>query len=66
MKLHICCAQKGEKACSEQQKAAMHIGFWKLCTAAMHVDTANKKSLMSFKNYYWAYLTGRYGRGSTK
>ena len=36
---HLPCAQ-GEKGCdSEWQKAAVHIGFWKLCMAAMHVDT---------------------------
>ena len=24
---------------TEQQKAAVHIGFWKLCMTAMHVET---------------------------
>ena len=34
----------GERARgSERQKAAVHVGFWKLCMAAMHVDTAKFK-----------------------
>ena len=34
----------GERASgSEQQNAAVHVGFWKLCTAAVHVDTAKFK-----------------------
>ena len=36
---HIPCTE-GEKALdSERDKAAEHIGFWKLCTAAVHVET---------------------------
>ena len=36
---HICRVQKKARG-SERQKAAVDIGFWKLCTAAVHVDTA--------------------------
>ena len=40
---NICREHKSKKACcSEQQKAVMHIGFSKLCTAAVHVNTAYK------------------------
>ena len=51
---HLPCTQC-EKACgSELQEPAVYIAFWKLCTAAVHVDTdikINFRNVFAFKNY---------------
>ena len=53
-----CTRRKGEKAYgSEQQKAAVLIGFWKLCIAPVHVDTAfNKQGSKSSINKFAIYM----------
>ena len=38
--LYLLCTQHEKPCDTKQEKIAVHIGFWKLCTAAVHVDTA--------------------------